>query len=181
MVSTENQFYSSIVTLPSTTKLLKGLFRCSDFWLPLFAWLLTSLLRNWHLSQKIQQLRLLGSPFHLLCNALISPSITSYLSSKEVQLCSASLTRLPEASSGLCLWQLLSTYFSTFLPTTLTNQKCLKNKSRLNVALTLSSFPPLINPGPSSLSVLVAFQYLQTDYWVLFCFVFNLVFLIVLS
>lgn len=170
VVSTENQFYSSICTPPSTIKLLKGPFRYLVFWLPLFAWLLTSLLTNGHLSQKMKQLRQLGSSFHLtlLCHTLAPPLPAAWVAKESNFVCQPHETAGSFAwtsAFGSCFLLDFSTFlpttltnrkcFSTFLPTTLTNQKCFKNKSRVNATFTLSSplhpLPP-INPEPLSLS-----------------------------
>lgn len=159
VVSTENQSHSSTFTLPNTIKLLKGLFSSSASWLPLFAWLLsdqvTQKLASASRNKAAQHIGVSFLPIHSL--KISAPQLPALLVATKSNCCFASprrlqklyLESLPVGSSLL--------NFPTFLPTPLTNEKRLENKSRVNVGLTLSSFPPCINLGPSSPGCLGSF------------------------
>lgn len=88
----------------------------------------------------------------------MSPSITSSLNSNGVSLLLSQPQETAQSFTHiLAFGSCFRLHFSTFLLTPLTNYNCLKNKIRANAGLTLSSFPLLINRGPSSTGCLGSF------------------------
>lgn len=160
MVSTETQSHSSTFPLPSTIKLLKGLFSSQPlgchFLLGFFP---TRLLRNWHLPQEVKQFRPLGSLFCLsLLYKTLAPQLPALLAAVKSSFRSARPRRLPKTLLGFsAFWQLLSAGFLHLSLHTAYKLEVSQEWKQSKCWAHLIEFPALVNLGPSSPGCLGSF------------------------